>query len=124
MSSQALILTITASIVTVAANLLLRYGLVKIGGFRLGGGTFADLMLRLFKQPSIPVGFILYFIGALIWFRVLSIAEVSSSYPILVGLTFASVTAGAVILFHESLSAMKIIGICVILAGIIITARG
>ncbi len=124
MTSQALTLTIIASIFTVSANLLLRYGLVKIGGFRLINGDIMDLMLRLFKQPSIIFGFILYFISSLIWFRVLSISEVSTSYPILVGLTFACVTAGAVILFHESLTTLKIIGICVILLGIIITAKG
>jgi len=110
--------------VTVIANLLLRWGLLRIGGFRLAGGSFADLMVRLLREPSIPLGFFLYFLGALVWFRVLSIAEVSTSYPILVGITFALVTAGAVMLFQESFTAPKVIGMVVILIGIIVIARG
>lgn len=124
MSNQALSLTVVAAVVTVIANLLLRWGLLRIGGFRLAGGSFADLMVRLLREPSIPLGFFLYFLGALVWFRVLSIAEVSTSYPILVGITFALVTAGAVMLFQESFTAPKVIGMVVILIGIIVIARG
>ena len=81
------------------------------------------MALRLALQPVFVLGIICYGIASLVWFKVLSIAEISTSYPILVGMTFVLVTAGAVPLFHESFNMIKATGILVILAGIIIIAR-
>jgi len=54
---------------------------------------------------------------------VLSVAEVSTSYPVLVGLTFVMVSVGAVLWFRESISLLKVVGMAVILAGIVLVTR-
>jgi multidrug transporter EmrE-like cation transporter len=64
-----------------------------------------------------------YALAAIVWFRVLSIAQVSTSYPILVGLTFIMVSVGAGLWFRESIGFLKVVGIAVILAGIVLVAR-
>lgn len=119
---QIFVLIVISALLTVAANLTMRYGLLKVGGFTLSGGAW-EMALRLALQPVFVLGIICYGIASLVWFKVLSIAEISTSYPILVGMTFVLVTAGAVPLFHESFNMIKATGILVILAGIIIIAR-
>jgi multidrug transporter EmrE-like cation transporter len=123
MTLQVIVYIVLSAMLTVAANLMMRYGLVRCGGFVLRDGGVAGLVVRLLGQPFFLLGFLCYGMAALVWFKVLSIAEVSSSYPMLVGLTFVLVTVGAILLFNESVSVLKVTGILVVLAGIILIAR-
>ena len=50
------------------------------------------------------VGFVLYFVASVVWFRVVATERLSVAYPLLVSCTFTLVTAGAVIVFGESLT--------------------
>ena len=117
-------LVVTCSLLTVTANLMMRYGLLQAGGLTLSAGGVTNLIVRLARQPTFVVGVLLYGVAAVVWFRVLSLAEVSSSYPVLIGLTFTLVTIGAILLFKESVSTLKVAGILVILAGIVLIAKG
>jgi multidrug transporter EmrE-like cation transporter len=103
---------------------MMRYGLLQAGGLTLSAGGVTNLIVRLARQPTFVVGVLLYGVAAVVWFRVLSLAEVSSSYPVLIGLTFTLVTIGAILLFKESVSTLKVAGILVILAGIVLIAKG
>lgn len=123
MTTQVFMFVLAAALLSVCANLTMRHGLVQAGGLSIQGDGVLGLVLRLAKQWTFVLGLAAYVIAALVWFRVLSIAEVSTSYPILVGLTFAMVSVGAVLWFRESINFLKIVGIAVILAGIVLVAR-
>jgi multidrug transporter EmrE-like cation transporter len=112
-----------SAVLTAGANLLIRHGLLRAAGFSLAPRNIAGEMLKLLGYPSFSVGVALYALSALVWFRVLSLVEVSTGYPILVGLTFVLVSVGAVVAFHESMSLFKLAGVLVILLGIILVAR-
>jgi multidrug transporter EmrE-like cation transporter len=102
-----------------AANLMLRSGIDAAGGFTFGAATeLLSGLVRLFLQPLFALGFVTYFAASVVWFRVVATESLSLAYPVLVSLTFALVTAGAVALFSEPLSLRKLIGLVVILAGI------
>lgn len=119
MTSTGLLLVILSALFTVSANLLMRGGVLRAGGFSLSLAS----ALSLGRQPLFLAGFILYGVAALIWFRVLSVENLSTSYPLLVSLTFILVTLGAVFFFKEPVSTQKLIGIAVIVAGIVLVAR-
>ena len=104
-----------------AANLMLRSGIDAAGGFAFIGlwGTVSAIA-RLFVQPAFAAGFFVYFLASVVWFRIVATEPLSLAYPILVSLTFASVTAGAVLLFGEPLSVRKVAGLVVILVGILV----
>lgn len=123
MKPASLVFISVSAILTVLANLLLRYGLLKSGGLALKQGEWLAGWGATVVQPMFIAGILLYGLAAVVWFYALSITEVSSGYPLLVGLTFALVTLGAIILFKESLNPLKITGILVILVGIVIVAR-
>ena len=106
----------------VAGTLLLRSGVYRAGGF---GASLAEVprgLLRLAGQPMFLVGFVLYGLAALVWFRVLSTQPLSLAYPLLVSLTFIFVTLGATTLFHEPMTARKLLGLAVILIGIFVVS--
>ena len=108
----------------VAGTLLLRSGIDRAGGF---GGSLAEVpnsLLRLASQPLFIIGFILYGMAALVWFRVVATQPLSTAYPLLVSLTFIFVTLGAVILFQESLTLQKLLGLVILLVGIFIAGKG
>jgi len=119
MRTEALLLVVLSALLTAAANLMLRHGLLAVGGLSLKAAGVA----RLLSQPWFVSGVIAYGLAAVAWFRVLSVAEVSGAYPVLVGMTFCLVTVAAVLVFRESLSWPKIVGILLILAGIVTASR-
>ena len=86
----------------------------------------ADLVrfiLSLGLQPLFLIGLGFYASSALVWFAVISREGLSGSYPLLVGLTFALVTLGAIVFFDEQVGWVKLVGVVVILGGIIIVSR-
>lgn len=123
MTSRGLLLLILSALCTVAANLLLRGGILRAGGFALSLDRFKGQSLGLAQQPMFVSGFLLYGVAALIWFRVLSTEDLTLSYPLLVSLTFILVTLGAAYFFHEQLSWRKVLGISIILVGFLLTIR-
>ena len=119
MSATGLLLVIVTAALTMVANLLLRSGIDAAGGFTLGGvATTVAALLKLFMQPKFLIGFVLYFMASVVWFRVVATEPLSVAYPLLVSCTFTLVTAGAVVVFSEPLSARQVLGLVVILAGI------
>jgi multidrug transporter EmrE-like cation transporter len=114
----------TSAVLTVSANLLLRQGLIKSGGLALRQGAWLSGWLATLMQPAFLAGIVCYGLAAMVWFYALSITEVSSGYPVLVGLTFFMVTLGGLWLFDESLNPLKIAGIVTVLVGVAMVARG
>jgi multidrug transporter EmrE-like cation transporter len=112
-----------AAVLTVGANLLMRLGVDRAGGFPSMFSEIPYAIIRLAIQPAFDLGVLLYVTSALVWFRVIATEHLSTAYPLLVSLTFIFVTLGAVILFHESLNLIKIIGLGIIILGIIIVSR-
>lgn len=119
MSKTGWILVLLSAGLTVAANLLLRSGVERAGGFVIELAGLTGLL----RQPRFDFGLALYAMASLVWFRVLSVEPLSIAYPVLVSTTFFLVTIGAVLLFRESLAWHKILGLVVILAGIFIVSR-
>ena len=123
MTTQVFLFVLGSALLTACANLMMRNGLVLAGGLSMQDGGIPELLLRLAKQWTFVLGLVAYALAALVWFRVLPIAEVSTSYPVLVGLTFIMVSAGAVLWFRESIGVLKVVGVAVILAGIVMVAK-
>ncbi len=123
MSIAGWVLVMISAGLAVLANLLLRAGVDRAGGFDAEFSTIHLAFFNLLRQPFFDIGIIMYGLATLVWIRILSIEPLSVAYPILVSITFMLVTLGAVALFKESLNANKIIGLLVIIAGIIVISR-
>ena len=125
LSAESIIGIMAAALVTAVSNLLIRAGIERHGGFKPSG--LVDLAWQFFElmlQPLFAIGFLLYFVAALIWFRTIATAPLTVSYPLLVSLTFIAVTLGAVFIWSEPLTASKLIGLGLIIAGITLVSAG
>lgn len=108
-----------AAVVTAVANLMIRTGIERAGGFRprsiveVGWG-----FISLLFEPVFFIGFVLYFVAALVWFRTIALAPLTVAYPLMVSLTFITVTVGSVLLWNEPLTLQKSLGLAAIIVGI------
>jgi multidrug transporter EmrE-like cation transporter len=119
LSVQALAGIVIAAVVTAVANVMIRAGIERFGGF--SPASVADVawqFLNLLLQPLFFVGFLLYFAAALVWFRTIAIAPLTVAYPLMVSLTFILVTLGAMLLWGEPMTVLKLVGLIAIILGI------
>ncbi len=114
----ALIPFILAVLVSAAGNLLLKFGVSKIGHLSLAREHLVSELFKIFTNPFIVVGLIGYVFGFLMWLKVLSTTEVSRAYPALVSSTIIMVLLASSILLREQLTLIKLIGVVVIIGGI------
>jgi multidrug transporter EmrE-like cation transporter len=121
MRVEALVLILLAALLQAVANLLLRGGVLVGGGLPLDASFLLHLG-RLIAQPLFLFGILFYIAAALVWFAALSLEDLSSSYPVLVGATFIFVGVGAVLFFQEAISLVRGLGIIVIVLGIVLVA--
>ncbi len=121
-SRTGFLLVVLSAVLTAIGNLLIRKGVLAVGGLA-GGGSIVRSVLGLAAHPAFDIGFLLYGIAALVWFRVLGSEQITTSYPMLVGCTFLLVSIGAVLIFRESISSLKLVGMVMIIAGIVVVSR-
>ena len=68
------------------------------------------------------LGACLYMIGAALMFLSFKGGEVSILYPIL-ATSYIWVTIGSVVMFNEQVGALRIVGLCLIVAGVVALTR-
>jgi drug/metabolite transporter (DMT)-like permease len=97
------------------AQVMWKYGTVRLG-------DHPSPMLLITDIPLIA-GLAVYGLGAILMIVALKHGELSVLYP-LISLSYVWVAILSVLLFHESMPATKIAGICIIMAGVAILGRG
>ncbi len=103
-------------IITALANLA--DVMLKIGANH-AGGSLSD-PFAIFLTPWIWLGAILGISAMAMWVYVLGRHQISIAYPVFAGLGFVNVTLASWLYFHEQVSAPRLAGICLILAGIVL----
>lgn len=89
----------------------------------LGAGFEPLAAAKIFCQPLILLGLMLYVLGAAVWLAVLSRLDLSFAYPfVAIGIVLTAILGGAV--FGETFSAAKIAGTALIVAGVATLAHG
>jgi drug/metabolite transporter (DMT)-like permease len=80
---------------------------------------------ELFAKPVLmaAVGACLYVFSFAIWLAILARNELSSAYPVAIGLTLVFSTVLARVTLGETLSPVRILGIAVVFAGIWLVTR-
>jgi drug/metabolite transporter (DMT)-like permease len=95
--------------------------------FKYAGATLDDrsglahLIGQALATPIVLLGFALYFCGFLIWMTILKDVDLGRAFP-MTAIIYVSTLASAVILFHEMLNPMRIVGVLVIACGVALLA--
>lgn len=108
---------------TVYGQLILKWRIVKYG-------VLPDLLFEkiifLFKllfDPFIFSGFAAAFLASFFWMAAMTKFELSHAYPIIVGGLAILTSLFAIVFLKESITAYKIIGIILIVAGVYFISR-
>ena len=105
-----------------AAQLLLKAGTNRVGEFAFTLENIAPVGAKIASSPHIIAGVACYVVSLVVWITALSRVPVSIAYPMLsIGYVVNAVAAW--MLFGESLTAQKLVGIGFILVGVWLVAR-
>jgi drug/metabolite transporter (DMT)-like permease len=66
----------------------------------------------------VGMGMLLYITSFVIWMVILSRNQLSTSYPVAIGLTLVFTTIVSALLLHETITAPQLLGIGLVIAGI------
>ncbi|MBT2326258.1 EamA family transporter [Variovorax paradoxus] len=106
-----------------AAQLMLKAGAKTLGTVSMGSG--ASLMTAASTaatQPWILLGLVCYFLSAGLWIIALTRVDVTVAYPMLsMGYVIAALLAWQ--FFGEPLTAGRVLGIAIIMAGVVVLGR-
>ena len=92
-------------------------------GMRYYTGGILHIFHHLLRSPLVLAGLLFFGLAFIGYSFVLSRLELSIAYPIMTGAGFAIVSIFSFILFGESFSPVKIIGIIFVFIGIILLSR-
>jgi len=116
-----LLLILVDVIFNVSGQMLLKYGMSRIGNFNLSIPSLFPVFLKAATSRFIIMGLCCYVIGFMIWLIVLAKAEVSYAYPLIsLGYVFTAILGWS--LFGEAVSLARMAGIFVTCVGVFLIA--
>jgi drug/metabolite transporter (DMT)-like permease len=94
----------------------------QIGVFTFSTANLLTFGFKIISNISIMAGLFIYLTSTIVWFLVLSRADVSFAYPLIsIGYIFSAL--GAYFILHEPFSLMKILGTIVIILGVVLICQ-
>ena len=115
-------LLMTGVLLNAAAQLFLKAGTNRVGEFAFTLDNLVPIGSKLIANPPILAGLTCYVVSVVVWVLALSRVPVSIAYPMLsVGYIVNALAAW--MLFGESLTAQKLVGIGFIVVGVYLVAR-
>ena len=115
---RSILLVVTCTVIGAAAQMLIKSGasaLPHVHGFLAN-------VLAMAASPHLVAGYSLYGVSTVLMVVALKHGELSMLYPI-IALTYVWVAILAVVVFHESLSPLRLAGVIVIVAGVAVLGR-
>ena len=107
----------------VCGELLMKYGMMYMGGFAVEEVVRRPAsLIRLALNPFVVAGFALYGLASILWFDILSRAELSYVYPML-SISYVLVVLASRVVFGEQLSLTRLSGVGLICVGVYVLSR-
>jgi multidrug transporter EmrE-like cation transporter len=108
---------------TVYGQIVLKWQVIGAGVFPASPSDKVMFLVRLLLNPWVISGFLAAFLASLTWMAAMTKLELSHGYPFM-SLNFVFVIILSNVLFHESITTPKIIGLALIMLGILVGSRG
>lgn len=126
MTFQALVMALSSVMLSALAQMVFKWAMtqsqVKEAVSLLSEGAALRTILVVLLSPGVLAGFALYGASAVIWLFVLSKLDLSVAYPF-VGLGFIATMLAGVIIFHEPVGTLRVVGTLLVVAGVCLVAR-
>lgn len=119
--NQALAKSIGGWIVFIAVETLTQVVFKYAGDTLDASHGLVPLIQHALSTPIVIVGFVLYFMGFVLWLTILKDADLGRAFPMTAMMYLTTLTA-AIFLFHEVLTPLRWLGIGAIVAGVLMLA--
>ncbi|HEY2799112.1 MAG TPA: EamA family transporter [Chthoniobacterales bacterium] len=108
---------------TVFGQIVLKWQVGKAGALPAGFLEKILFLVRFMWNPWILIGIGAGFLAFFCWMAAMTKFELSYAYPFM-SLSFLLVLILSVVLFHETLTFPKVVGVLLVIAGIVVGSRG
>jgi len=117
-------LYIAATIVlTLYGQLVIKWQVSQAGAFPVGTNEKLWFLVSLVFNPWIMSGFIAAFLASVCWMAAMTKFQLSHAYPF-TSLSFVLVLILSAVLFHESITIPKVLGMIFIIIGVVVASQG
>ncbi|MFH1690669.1 MAG: EamA family transporter [Candidatus Eisenbacteria bacterium] len=79
-------------------------------------------LIPILKTPQVAIGFICYGLSSVLWIAVVSNFDLSMAYP-MVSLAYVIVFVASWLLLGEQIPALRLVGLLIIVAGVVVISR-
>ena len=114
------LIAIISILLAVAGQLLMKRGMMAFGTFPVSQLLFK--LIPMFMNPYVFIGFVCFGLSSIFWLVVLSRLPLSLIYP-MVSVAYVLVALVSFLWFKENVSAVRWIGIGVIIVGVFLISR-
>lgn len=122
MSTMTLICIVTSVLLGVVGQLVLKYGMTKMGPLSLSGAGVPSLLTKIATSPWIILGLAIYATATFFWLIALSRVELAYAYPF-ASLSYVFMLASAWLLLGEKVGPTRLGGVVLILFGVLVISR-
>lgn len=119
---QTYIVLFGALVLTVLAQILLKFGVNKIGSIEINLGSYLNLIGQAFTNLYIFSGLVSLGVGFFLWLMALSKLKLSVIVPF-ASFNYILILFFSWLLFKESISYVQLLGVGVIIGGLILITR-
>ena len=116
------VLVLVSVIAMSGAQLLLKKGLLQVGGYPHNLSDLGSFFLKAYANGYVISAVILTIVTALAWIVAVSEAELSQIYPFM-ALSYVLVAVFSMVIFNEDVSPLRWAGIGVICLGVLLVSR-
>jgi drug/metabolite transporter (DMT)-like permease len=113
-------LILLAVLLGATGQVIMKKGMMLYGEVT-AGSVWAQL-IPILKVPQVFIGFVCYGISAVLWIAVVSNVDLSLAYP-MVSLAYVLVFLASWLLLGEQISATRVLGLVIIVAGVLVISR-
>lgn len=110
-------------VLTTYSQLIVKWRVLQAGPLPVDLGKKAVFLIGLLLDPWILTAILGAFLAGLAWMSAMTRLELSYAYPFM-SLAFVLVLVFSAFLFHETVTAPKVLGMLLVIVGIIVTSRG
>lgn len=100
-----------------SGQILMKFAVNRIGQINLSWPHAINTLIQIFTNPWIITGIFCFVTSMILWIKVISNMELSKAYPSL-SLSYIAVFILSVILFHETVTSGKVVGLLLVSLGV------
>jgi multidrug transporter EmrE-like cation transporter len=116
-------LVICTVLLTVYGQLIVKWRVIQAGALPQGFTKKAFFLIGLLLDPWVISSMLAALLAGLFWLAAMTKLELSYAYPFM-SLAFVLVLILSAVIFHETVTTPKVLGMVVVIVGLIIASQG